>query len=251
MPTPESLASRAEGLLNRLAQVEAQEADQQARVEIEKIQLRASRAREDLEGALRVIPVLAESGLTQPAVRKATSADLGKARTALRTAATAIVGAPINDVASRIRSQSVGSALDTADKFARFLLGDLNRSVDMKRLQIRPDGIEDPIFVYPGASEALAARLRWIQSLLGRKIENLSPDDLVQRLQDIVSGAASWTADRPKLEQSLERHHPEVSEFLRQAATDQGAPWQLITPAVRAWLSDPENTVTLRIMLRS
>ena len=35
MPASPSLAARAEALLNRLAQVEAQEADQQARLEIE------------------------------------------------------------------------------------------------------------------------------------------------------------------------------------------------------------------------
>ncbi|MEV4288474.1 hypothetical protein AB0K40_23430 [Nonomuraea bangladeshensis] len=251
MPPPESLASRAETLLNRLAQVEAQEADQQARVEIEKARVRASRTREDLDSTLRVIPLLAEHGLSQPAVRTAAAAELAKARTALRTAATTIVGAPIGDVASRIRSQSVNNALDTAGKFARSLLADLNRSVDAKRMEIRPDGVEQPIVAYPGASDALAARLRWIQSLFARKVENLSPDDLVKRLQDIVNGAASWTSDRPKLDQSLERQHPEVSEFLRQAASEHGAPWRLITPAVHTWLSDPENTVNLRIVLRS
>ncbi len=251
MPSPESLASRAEALLNRLAQVEAQEADQQARAEIEKARMRTSRAREDLDNALRVIPLLAEHGLTLPAARKAIAAELAKARTALRTAATTIVGAPIGDVASRIRSQSVNNALDSAGKFSRSLLVDLNRSVDTKRMQIRPDGIEQPIVAYPGSSEALAARLRGIQSLFARKVESLSPDDLVKRFQDIVNGAASWTADRPKLDQSLERQHPEVSDFLRQAATEDGAPWRLITSAVRAWLSDPENTVNLRIVLRS
>ncbi|WP_344494624.1 hypothetical protein [Nonomuraea monospora] len=162
-----------------------------------------------------------------------------------------IVGASIGDVASRIRSQSVNSALDTAGKFSRSFLVDLNRSVDTKRMQMRPDGIEQPIVAYPGSSEALAARLRRIQSLFARKVENLSPDDLVKRLQDLDDGAASWAADRPKLDQSLERQHPEVSEFLRYAATEDGAPWRLITPAVRAWLSDPENTVNLRIVLRS
>ncbi|MER5325499.1 hypothetical protein [Streptosporangium roseum] len=251
MPTPESLASRAESLLNRLAQVEAQETDQQARVEIEKVRVRASKARQDIDNALDVIPVLAEYEIRQPAVRKAAPTDLAKARTALRMTATTIIGTPIDDVSSRIRSQSVNNALDTAERFAKYLLADLNRSVDIKRLQIQLDRIEQPIVAYPGASEALAVRLRGIQRLFQRKVDGLNTGELVKRLQDIVSGAQSWMADRPKLDQSLERQHPEVGEFLRQAATEDGAPWQLITSAVHGWLSDPENTVNLRIVLRS
>ena len=44
---------------------------------------------------------------------------------------------------------------------------------------------------------------------------------------------------------------PMCREFLRQAATEQGASWDLITAAVAGWLGDPENTVNLRVVLRS
>jgi hypothetical protein len=251
MPAPQSLAERAESLLNRLAQVEAQEANQQARSEIEKTRLRASRSHEALEDALRVIPALAESGITPSKIPDPRLADLAKARTALRSGATAVVGSPVGDVASRIRSQSVNDALETADKFARFLEADLNRSVDRKRLQIQPDGIEQPIVVYPGASDALAARLRGIQSRLRRKVDALSPSQLEQWLQSIIRDAAAWTADRPLLDRGLEAQHPEVQEFLREAATEEGASWRLITPTVQTWLHDQENAVNLRVVLRS
>ena len=56
MPASPSLATRAEALLNRLAQVEAQETDRQARLEIEKALLRASRSRETLRGCTRRDP---------------------------------------------------------------------------------------------------------------------------------------------------------------------------------------------------
>ncbi|MGC4957778.1 hypothetical protein ACLQ2P_31655 [Actinomadura citrea] len=251
MSTLQSFAVRAEVLLNRLAQVEAQEADQQANAEIERTRQRVKRTREALGEALHVIPVLAESGITPPAIPNGTAANLAKARTALRSAATAIVGAPVGDIATRLRSQSVNTALETADKLARSLVADLNRSVDRKRLQLQPEGIEQPIVVYPGASDALAVRLNGIQSRLQQKVDGLNPSQLEQRLESLVRDAASWIADRPALERSLEGQHPEVQEFLRLAATEQGASWRLVTPTVQGWLQDPENTVNLRVVLRS
>lgn len=246
-----SFAARAEILLNRLAQVEAQETDRQAQAEIERARLRVSKDRGDLADALRVIQILEESGINPPVIPNGTLADLSKARTALRTAATTMVGAHIGDVVSRIRTQSVNNALMTVEKFTMSLVTGLNRSVDRERLRILPHGIDERIVVYPGVSEAMAVRLRRIQSLLQRKVERLEPDDLVKRFREIVNGVASWTEDRPKMDEKLEDQHPEVSEFLREAATEEGAPWLLITSAVRTWLSDPENTVNLRVVLRS
>lgn len=245
-----SLTARAEVLLNRLAQVEAQEADRQARLEIERARLRANSSRKALENALVVIPVLTESGVTPPVISDSIASDLATARRALRTTATNVVGAPVGEIASRIRSQSVNSALETTDKFTRYLVSALNRSVEKKRQQVLPPAIDQPIIAYPGASEALAVKLRRLQTLLQRKVDGLSPEDLAQRLQEIVTATASWTADRPLLEHGLDRQHPEVQEFLRQAATEEGAPWPLITPVVQAWLADLENTANLRVVLR-
>jgi hypothetical protein len=251
MQTTESLAARAETLLNRLAQVQAQQADQDARIEIEKARVRARRSLDVLGDVLRVIPVLAEHGVAPTAVPGATLSELVKARTALRSTATSIVGAQVDEIASRIRSQSVNSALEAGDRLARFLLASLNRSVEKKRLEIRPDGIDQRIVTYPGTSDALAVRLRRIQFRLQQKVDGLSTSELEQRFSDIISDAASWAADRPQLDSSLEGQHPEVREFLRQAATEDGIPWHLITSAVQKWLCDPENTVNLRVVLRS
>jgi hypothetical protein len=244
-----SLAMRAEALLNRLAQVEVQEADRQARLEIARARLRASSSREALEDALGVIPELVESGVN-PVIPVSPAIDLAGARRALRTTATNIVGVPVGEIASRIRSHSVNNALETAEKFSRSLQTALNRAVDKKRQEILPPGIDQPIIVYPGASDALAAKLRRLRELLQRTVENLAPGDLAQRFQEIVSAAESWTADRPRLDEGLDRQHPEVKEFLRQAASDEGALWSLITPVVQAWLADPENTANLRVVLR-
>ena len=61
MPASPSLAARAEAVLNQLAQVEAQEADRQARLEIENARQRASNSRQALKDALDAIPVLRSS----------------------------------------------------------------------------------------------------------------------------------------------------------------------------------------------
>jgi len=235
--------------MNRLAQVEAQETDLQARLEIEKARIRASSSREALEDALGVIPVLMESDVN-PVIPTSPAIDLPGARRALRTTATSVVGVPVGEIASRVRSQSVNSALEAADKFTRNLVSALNRSVEKKRQEVLPPGINQPIIAYTVASEALALKLRKLQTVLQRKVENLPPGDLAQRLNEIISATASWTADRPRLDEGLDRQHPEVQEFLRQAATEEGAPWSLLTPVVQAWLAEPQNSANLRIVLR-
>jgi hypothetical protein len=250
MPESPSLTARAEVLLNRLAQVTAQEADQQARLAIEGTRQRASQSREAIEDTLHVIPVLVESGVIPPKIQNPTTTDLAGARKALRSSATTVVGAPVGEIASRVRSNSVNNALETAEKLSRSLEFALNRSVEKKRQEILPPGIDQPIIAYPGTSDALAARLRRLQTLLQRKVDGLSPSDLAQRLQDIVSAVESWETDRPRLDEGLDHQHPEVRDFLRQAATEIGAAWPLITPVVQTWLTDPENTANLRIVLR-
>ena len=174
MPATESLAMRAEALLNRLAQVQAQRADDEAHAEVVKARARASRSREVLDDVQRVIPVLEKDGVAPPAVSEAMRAEAVKARTALRSTATSIVGAQVGEIASRVRSQSVNSALEVAEKLARFLVADLNRSVEKKRLEILPDEINQRIVTYPGASDLLAVRLTNIQTRLLRKVDNLS-----------------------------------------------------------------------------
>lgn len=252
MAATESLAARAEAMLNRLAQAKAEAASQQARTEIETARARASRIAADLCAARDAGPDLAKPGV---AVDLATPGSLlqevQRARTALRTAATSMVGAQPDEVASRVRSQSVDTALAVADRLSRAVLVGLNRSVERWREQVLPAGIGERIVAYPGASDALVVRLGNIQRRLQQKVENLPADQLVQRAQQISRDAAAWAQERPRLDAGLEGRHPDVQEFLRQAATDEGASWHLMTEAVAEWLDDPENTTSLRVVLRS
>jgi hypothetical protein len=252
MGAPESLAVRAEAMLNSLAQAQAQAASQQARTEIVTAGARASKVATDLREALSAVPVLAEVGVAvHIAVPSAALQDVTRARTALRSSATSMVGAQADDVAGKLRSQSVDAALVAAEKLAKSVLAGLNRTVEQWRQELLPAGIDERIVAYPGTSEALAVKMRNIQSRLQRKVENLTAGQLTQRAQEINSDLNAWAAERPRLDTGLEGRHPDVQEFLRQAAAEQGASWDLITPVVASWLKDPENTVNLRVALRS
>jgi hypothetical protein len=247
-----SLAARAEDMLNRLAQAKAEAASQQANTEIETARARASRIAADLSEARDAVRDLAELGVSADlATPNSLLQEVTRARAALRTAATSMVGAHPQDVAKRAGSQPVHTALDTAEKLARSMLAGLNRCVERWRQEIVPAGIGERIVAYPGTSDALVVRLEHAQGRLRQKIENLPLDALVQRVQQISHDAATWAQERPQLDTGLQGRHPEVQEFLRQAASDKGASWHLITPVVAEWLDDPDNTANLRVVLRS
>jgi hypothetical protein len=239
-------------MLIRLAQAQADAASQQARTEIEAARARASRIAADLCAAKDAVLVLDECGVAVgPAVPGTLLQEAARARTVLRNAATSMIGANSEDVASRARSQAVDTALGAAERLARSVLAGLNRSVERWRQETVPAGIGERIVAYPGTSVALVVRLGNVQRRLQQKVENLGATQLAQRAQQIKDDAAVWAQERPQLNTGLEDRHQDVQEFLRQAATDEGAPWRLITAAVANWLDDPENTASLRVVLRS
>jgi hypothetical protein len=252
MPATETLAARAEAMLIRLAEVKADAASQQARTEIEAARARASKIAADTCAANSAVPVMHECGIAVDlAVHGALLQETARARTVLRTAATSMVGAQPDEVANRAGSQSIDTALAIAERLNRSVLAGLNRSVERWRQEILPVGIAERIVAYPGTSDALVVRLGNIQRRLQQKVENQAAEQLAQRAQQINSDAATWVQERPQLDTGLEGSHPDVQEFLRQAATDEGASWHLITTAVAAWLENPENTASLRVVLRS
>lgn len=251
MPAAASLAARAEALLNRLAQAQAQQEDQAARSKIESARSRASKSRQTLEDVQRVGPRFAEHGLGLPSVPEVTRTEVARARTALRSTATSIVGVQVSEMASRVHNQSVNRALEVADKLAKTLVTGLNKSVEKKRLDLLPDDLDQRIVTYPRGSHLLAVQLTRVQTQLKTKVEGLEIADLAKRLDDIVANVAWWAENRPRLETSIEGEHQEVKEFLRQAATEEGAAWDLVTAIVQEWLADPENAASIKIVLRS
>ena len=162
-----------------------------------------------------------------------------------------MVGAPVDDDRQPGPVQLGQPALEAAEKTRRYLDAALNRSVERRRQEILPAGIGEPIVAYPGASDALVARLEQLQSRLQRRSRTSRRATGAAGTADHRRCGRVWAAERPRLDTGLEGHHPEVQEFLRQAATEEGAPWRFITPVVGGWLDDPENTANLRVVLRS
>src|SRR5262245_52309176 len=123
METPESLAARAEEMLNRLAQDKEQAVSQQTRTEIETARARASRIAAELREARDIASALvAQDVAVDTPVPSTVLEGASRARTALRSAATFAVGAPSGEVAARVQSQSVDTALANADKLAKLLV---------------------------------------------------------------------------------------------------------------------------------
>jgi hypothetical protein len=251
MAATESLAARAEAMLNQLALTKAEAASQQARDEIEAARTRASRVVVDLYAARDAASAFDERGVTiNLATPDALLQEVMRARTALRKAASSMVGAEPDAVVGRVKSQSVDTALTTAEKLAKSTQAGLTRSVERWRQEILPVDIGEPIVAYPGTSDLLVARLTGIQRRLQQKVENQTAEKLVQRAQQIKDDTVTWAQERPRLDSTLQGHNPDVQKFLRQAATDEGASWDLITPAVADWLGDSENTASLRVVQR-
>lgn len=251
MTTAKPLLARAEALLNRLARVREQEQDVELRVAVERVQSRARRSRDVLVQVAEAAPALKERGVRLPGVPNTPSVDVTKARTVLRKTAESIVGTDLRETVERIRVQSVNQALEAGEKIAKVLVADLNRAVDARRVELLPQKIDQQIVSYPGVRDSLVIGLRNVQRALGTKVEDVGIRELVPRLDGILRDVERWERERPRLEEALADHHPEIKEFLRQAATDEGAPWHLITPRVQEWLRDPEHTALLKVVLRS
>lgn len=252
MTTTQPLAARAEAMLNRIAQAKAEENSQQAGTEIAAVRKRANTVADRLCAARDAGSDLTNYGVAfGPTMSGPLLQQVTRARTALRTAATSMIGAQPEEVVTRAGSRSVDDALDTAEKLSKSVLAGLIRSVERWRVGILPADISDRIVTFPGTSDVLVVRLLEIQRRLQEKVENVAAEQLALRARQIKDDADAWAKERPKLDSSLQGRHPDVQEFLRQAATEEGAPWGLITPVVANWLGDPENTVGLRVVLRS
>jgi hypothetical protein len=249
----ESLAARAEAMLIRLVEARAEESSQQTRTEIENARARASKITADLHAAKDAIPELTECGVAVDlATPNSLLQEVARARTALRTAATSMVGAQPNEIASRVGSLTVDTALATAERLARSALLGLIRSVERWRQENLPANIAERIVGYSGTSDLLIVRLKHIRGRLEQKVENLDAGQLAQRARQIRDDAAAWAQERPKLDGGRQGRHPDIQRFLLSAATDdtdEGASWDLITPVVAKWLQDHENTANLRVVV--
>jgi hypothetical protein len=122
-----------------------------------------------------------------------------------------------------------------------------------ERDELLPAGLDDPLPDVPGQA-AIAMRLRLHQERLRRDIslnaEQMTPEGIAMVLEDRTAraqAAAYWAEEFPRLLAALERERPDVQEFLRAAATAEGAPISLLTPEVHRRLEQDGHLDEFRI----
>ncbi|WP_156758348.1 hypothetical protein [Actinokineospora pegani] len=250
--TAPALAARARKLLDRLGQVMEGEADVHVRTSVESAAGRARSSREALSAIDAALPRLREHGIAPEGLPAELIRSATNARTALRTAATNVASDDPRNAARRVGTDTVDRALESAEKVVRSLNDSLAKSAERWRLGVLPQGVNQPVTSYPGVSDALVISLRRIQTKLTARFDgSRGAAAFPDWVDEILELAARWERDRPVLEKALQDHHPEVVAFLRQAATEAGASWDLITPSVQKWLADPGHTTGLKVVLRS
>jgi hypothetical protein len=248
--TTPSLAMRARRLIEQLGDLREREQDEQARSIVESVSARSQACRRRLSDTTDAVQDLERHGIPFPTLQRTLLDSVPAAKKTLRTTATTIERTDPRTSAGRARLQSVDNALATCERIAKALELQLVGAVERRRQQLLPADIQSPVHGYSGVSEALVVRLQSLQRTLQAPLPGVAVDKLVGLLDRIAAQAEQWTREHPLLEAALEKHHPEIKEFLRLAATEEGAPWSAITPSVSQWLSDPANTADLKVVLR-
>jgi hypothetical protein len=141
---------------------------------------------------------------------------------------------PDQDLTERLRSGAVQDALKVAETTVKHLEDALIRAADAERVRLRPDDLDRPIATMPG-HESLQARTRKIQMSLSQTFTG--PIDGVPAIVDRWRQHASdWGSVRDEVSRRLAELPAEIKAFVEAAASESGAPWSMVTPAVREWL---------------
>lgn len=165
------------------------------------------------------------------------------ARRQLRTVASSADATP-SSLTGRLRSVATEAALKDAGNAADLLEKELRRAVAQEGARQRPEGLDALAAALP-RSEPVSVRLSKLQQDFD--VQRTKP---LLELPDVVRGwrehASRWDELRTAAQDALDRLHPEVQAFMKAAATPQGAPWPLITAAVREWLDMNDNSIGYR-----
>ena len=141
---------------------------------------------------------------------------------------------PDQDLADRLRGGAVQDALKAAETTVKLVEQALIRSADSERSRLAPEDLDRPVAAMPG-SESLQARIRKIRTSLSQPFAG-SVDDIPAAVVRWRQYATEWTGVRDEVSRRLADLPAEIKAFVQAAADDRGAPWSMITPAVRDWL---------------
>jgi hypothetical protein len=251
MSAPQTMVERAERCLLRLRQARAEQQDEALRNAVRTVSQRASDARQRLEAMAAILPDLRAVSMPPPTPPATLLLDSRKAKTDLRTAATAVLRDQGPRAAERLTTPTVHQALSTAERLSTQLVDDANRAIDRWRTANLPAGVGREVVAFPGVSDLLVVKLKRVRDRLLAKVSGVPAADLPRRLDDLRCWMTEWETLTAEYEATREREDPEIKEFLDRAASPEGVPWLSLTPAVRRWLDDADNADMVRIVLRS
>ncbi|MEV8504471.1 hypothetical protein AB0368_06515 [Actinoplanes sp. NPDC051475] len=141
---------------------------------------------------------------------------------------------PSQDLTERLRTGAVQESLKWAESTAKLLEQSLQKAGNAERERLQPEGLNQPIAAMPG-SESLQVRISRIRSALSRPFTG-PIDELPAAIDGWRQHASNWEDIQDELSRRLADLPPEIKAFIEAAASEGGAPWRMVTTAVREWL---------------
>lgn len=245
VPMAPSIARRAaNALLNLDRLVEKDRSEEETRA-ITTARDRATATTLRLRGLQDRRTALVSLGLSVAPLAPTRRKSAGDARTALRSAASALTKVG-SDVTSRLNGPGVQNALKQGEELAAVLESALIASANAERLRLRPDGLDDALPNVPG-KYSLNARLERLRHRLNVSVSSADLPTIQETIETIRQARSDWDQLRPGLDAAIGVLPLAVQRFLSAAHNDEGAPWALITDEVRAWLDEGDNARSLRM----
>lgn len=161
------------------------------------------------------------------------SATVTKAVTRLRAAATRAADTS-HGLTDRLRGSAVQEALKSGESLAKRAEHALLEAAEVERHRIKPRDLDDPVPTMPG-HESRQVRANRIRDSLSKRF-NGSVEGIPEVIECWRREAVEWAGISETARAAVAELPVEIKTFVEAAATPDGAPWSMVTPAVRDWL---------------
>jgi hypothetical protein len=166
-------------------------------------------------------------------VRPPAPPQVAKAIPKLRRVATQAAD-PDQDLTDRLRDGAVQDGLKAAETTVKVLEQALLSAADAERVRLKPADLEQAKAAMPG-SESLQAGIRKIQTSLSQRFTG-PVDDLCAVVDRWRKYVIEWADIGDEVSRRLAELPTEIQAFVEAATSEAGAPWSMVTAAVRGWL---------------
>jgi hypothetical protein len=137
-----------------------------------------------------------------------------------------------------LKGDAVQDALKAAENLVKTSEQVLRRAAEAERARLA-EGSDRPVTSLPGRESVQAQALRIQATLRQSAIGQIA--ELPTAIDRWHAAAQAWEQINRDLEQAVSELPAEIKSFVKAAATDGGAAWSLVTPAVRGWLDTNDN----------